>query len=646
MENDCIHIIKLNFSKAGSQDFKALEFEGAETKLIIGYISPDVEPAAVATALRSHFSYDVKIVLTTTAGELCTVSGSKPEVSLYQDASDGRSQVVLQSFSSQMLEEAEIHTVLFPDDEPVKKEKVKKIAATISALPVSFNINYHNCIAYTLIDGLSSSENFYMEALYQSGKFPCLTIGGSAGGFLDFQNTYIYNNNTTVQNCAVTVLMRLKENIRYGVFKSQNFEQTQTSFTVGEANENERWVQSVVDKETLEIRDFISELCRHFDCSEPELSTMLESCSFAVTIDDEIYVRSVSGIDLSSRKIHFYCDISFGDELWLVRNTDFITATERDYKHFEKTKSGQVIGAIFNDCILRRLFNGSSLRQLTAFNQIPVAGFSTFGELLGVNINQTLTALFFYKVKPGESFYDDYVDNFVNRYSGFKEYFLRRTIKQQEQIVRLRDIIGQKSRDGIHSLYSLIQELMEYVDINVKTLSTSRGSCNLLYSNIDGNKNEGSVIADELEKLSLHTSDIKEILISVSDIAERINLLGFNASIEAARAGVHGKGFAVVAGEVKKLAKMTQQSVQDSNSSVSSVINRMDEIKEGMINIVGNHDEAFHQSRELVDDIQLIFSKAEEAEGKLSRHFSDIKSLISEINVMDKTEDCLKKYIE
>ena len=44
-----------------------------------------------------------------------------------------------------------------------------------------------------------------------------------------------------------------------------------------------------------------------------------------------------------------------------------------------------------------KIINSKNLADLKTFNEIPMAGFSTFGELLGLNINQTLTAFFFYK---------------------------------------------------------------------------------------------------------------------------------------------------------------------------------------------------------------------------------------------------------
>ena len=68
------------------------------------------------------------------------------------------------------------------------------------------------------------------------------------------------------------------------------------------------------------------------------------------------------------------------------------------------TKSrAKPVGGILNDCILRRLHNQQSLAQIRSFDAIPTAGFSTFGELYGVNINQTLTALFFFRLENKET---------------------------------------------------------------------------------------------------------------------------------------------------------------------------------------------------------------------------------------------------
>ncbi len=68
---------------------------------------------------------------------------------------------------------------------------------------------------------------------------------------------------------------------------------------------------------------------------------------------------------------------------------------------------------------------------------------------------------------------------------------------------------------------------------------------------------------EELEEVNRVVSSIRTKTNVINDIVFKTQLLSFNASIEAARAGQHGRGFSVVAAEVGKLAEVSGIAAQE-----------------------------------------------------------------------------------
>ncbi len=90
------------------------------------------------------------------------------------------------------------------------------------------------------------------------------------------------------------------------------------------------------------------------------------------------------------------------------------------------------------------------------------------------------------------------------------------------------------------------------------------------FSQIDAVVNQTNVTNEKLQTVESTITSIKdqsgkiaETVSIIVEIADKINLLSLNASIEAARAGDYGRGFAVVADEIGKLATQTTDSIKE-----------------------------------------------------------------------------------
>ncbi|OHD23165.1 MAG: hypothetical protein A2Y38_00960 [Spirochaetes bacterium GWB1_59_5] len=110
----------------------------------------------------------------------------------------------------------------------------------------------------------------------------------------------------------------------------------------------------------------------------------------------------------------------------------------------------------------------------------------------------------------------------------------------------------------------------------------------------------------------------------IEDIARQTNMLSLNASIEAARAGVHGKGFAVVASEVGKLAERSRAAASEiSAMTVKSmaVADMAGEMLERMVPDI-------RRTAELVRDISAASREQDSGASQISKAIIQLDSVI------------------
>ncbi len=115
-------------------------------------------------------------------------------------------------------------------------------------------------------------------------------------------------------------------------------------------------------------------------------------------------------------------------------------------------------------------------------------------------------------------------------------------------------------------------------------LEQTQNDLESLHQNINDKNMAEHDINENLQQLSHQSEEVKGILSIISDIADQTNLLALNAAIEAARAGEHGRGFAVVADEVRKLAERTQKSLADINTTISVIVQGINNVSGQMQN--------------------------------------------------------------
>lgn len=162
-------------------------------------------------------------------------------------------------------------------------------------------------------------------------------------------------------------------------------------------------------------------------------------------------------------------------------------------------------------------------------------------------------------------------DKMQSQSAGFEE-----MSATMEELYSAAENINGTARDQVDGNVAMENIVNDFRSIKEETTSKLRDT----YRDIEEIVAQTSISNESLRevestigKISEQSKIIGDTVSIIVDIADKINLLSLNASIEAARAGDYGRGFAVVADEIGKLAVQTTESIKDIEKVLSSSTN-------------------------------------------------------------------------
>ncbi|MBF0239366.1 MAG: hypothetical protein HQM12_16820, partial [SAR324 cluster bacterium] len=139
--------------------------------------------------------------------------------------------------------------------------------------------------------------------------------------------------------------------------------------------------------------------------------------------------------------------------------------------------------------------------------------------------------------------------------------------------------------------------------------------------------------SEKFKLLVEKVENIAKVLLTITKIADKTNLLSVNASIEAVKAGESGKGFGVVAAEIRRLADQTVLASQDIENIIteiqkaaSTAMMSMDKLQATTMDGLEQAQTAGTSFQELIEAVQTIGPSLEEMrEGILQQAQSTVQ---------------------
>ncbi len=338
--------------------------------LVQFYASSNINPHELSSNLYEELG-KCSMFGCTTSGEI--VSGHMLENSVVLMAMSSN---IVADFKIEVLENISTNTMVVDNAVASLNAHFEENLATL---------NPHKHIGFVLIDGLSSREEEINERI---GDLTNITfVGGSAGDNLKFENTYVFANGKAYTDAAVICLM--KSNVKFGIIKTQSVSSLQEKLLVTKVDEESRTIIEFNNKPALD------EYARLTGYTESNKLATFARHPLGFMMENDIFVRSPK--TTNEKKLVLACSVRKGTELNVLETQDLVEDTKNALENKLK-EFGKVTALINFNCIYRALelqLLNKTQEYVDLFDNIPMVGFTTYGESYIGHLNQTAIMLLF-----------------------------------------------------------------------------------------------------------------------------------------------------------------------------------------------------------------------------------------------------------
>lgn len=184
--------------------------------------------------------------------------------------------------------------------------------------------------------------------------------------------------------------------------------------------------------------------------------------------------------------------------------------------------------------------------------------------------------------------------------------------------------------NSIKELLVTINDISEKIQANAEHAKNVYNISKESTSNVIQGNEKIKELIQAMDEINNSSTEIGNIIKTINEISNQTNMLSLNATIEAARAGELGKGFGVVAGEVKMLAEKTGEAAKQTTQLIQ---NSMYTIEKGK----KITDEAFKKFNDILEGSKKtteVIEAISQASGEQATSMNQITQGVEQISLV------------